>query len=79
MLSEPIHYSSGEEVHAGDRVQYDGTFATIVFVSDGETEEFQPGFEDHSGADRGVVFQDDDGVTTQIGEPDERLYFVDRA
>jgi hypothetical protein len=79
MLSEPILYSSGEEVHAGDRVQYDGTFATIVFVSDGETEELQAGYEDLSGASRGLVLRDDDGSTTQLGEPDERLCFVDRA
>ena len=78
MLAEPMHYSSGEEVHAGDRVQYDGTFATIVFVSDGESEEFQPGYEDYTGNSRGVVIKDDDGATAQIGEPDERLYFVDR-
>lgn len=78
MLAEPMHYSSGEEVHAGDRVQYDGTFATIVFVSDGESEEFQPGYEDYSGTSRGVVIQDDDGATSQLGDPDERLYFVDR-
>jgi hypothetical protein len=79
MLSEPILYSSGDEVHVGDRVQYDGTFATIVFVSDGEGEEFQPGYEDLAGASRGLVLRDDDGSTTQLGEPDERLYFVDRA
>jgi hypothetical protein len=79
MLSEPILYSSGDEVHVGDRVQYDGTFATIVFVSDGESEEFQPGYEDLAGASRGLVLRDDDGSTTQLGEPDERLYFVDRA
>lgn len=78
MLAEPMHYSSGEEVHAGDRVQYDGTFATIVFVSDGESEEFQAGYEDYTGTSRGVVIRDDDGATTQIGEVDERFYFVDR-
>ena len=78
MLAEPMHYSSGEEVHAGDRVQFDGTFATIVFVSDGESEEFQPGYSEYTGSCRGLVFQDDDGATTQLEEPDERLYFVDR-
>lgn len=79
MLAEPMHYSSGEEVHAGDRVQYDGSWATIVFISDGETEEFEPGYEEYSGSSRGLIIRDDDGGTSQIGDPDERLSFVDRS
>lgn len=78
MIVEPFRYSTGEEVHAGDRVQYEGTFATIVFVSDGESEEFSPGYNDYVGATRGIVVLDDDGATMDIGEPDERLSFVDR-
>lgn len=78
MNSEPLHYWTGEEVHAGDRVQYDGTFGTIVFVSDGESEEFSPGYNDYAGCRRGVVVRDDDGATNDVGEPSERLSFVDR-
>jgi hypothetical protein len=76
--TEQLHYTTGEEVHAGDRVQHYGSYATVVFVSNGETEEFSPGFEDHIGSDRGVILCDDDGATTSLGEPDETLAFVDR-
>jgi hypothetical protein len=78
MDSEHLAYLTGEEVHAGDRVQYKGTFATVVFVNDGENEEFSPGYEDHAGSDRGIMICDDDGATTFIGYPDEMLSFVDR-
>lgn len=78
MASAPMQYSTGEEIQAGDRVQYDGTYGTIVFVSDGETEQSAPGYEDYSGSIRGLVICDDDGLTTEVGEPDERLSFVDR-
>jgi hypothetical protein len=73
-----LQYLTGEEIHAGDRVQYSGTYATVVFVSDGDTEESSPGYEDYRGTSRSVVVCDDDGVTTVLGEPDERLYFVER-
>jgi len=73
-----VCYISGEEVHAGDRVQYDGNFSTVVFVSDGEKEEFEPGYEDYTGAERGVLICDDDGETQFIGEPNERLSFLNR-
>jgi hypothetical protein len=78
MGSEPLLYSTGEEVHAADRVQYDRTYATVVFISDGETEEFSPGYEDYTGSSRGVVICDDDGVTLTLGEPDARLSLIDR-
>jgi phenylalanyl-tRNA synthetase beta subunit len=73
-----LHYTSGEEVHASDRVQYDGGYATVVFVSNGETEEFAPGYEDYVGSDRGVVLCDDDGALRTIGDLDPLLQFVDR-
>ena len=79
MDSDLLHYTSGEEVHAGDRVQRDGNFATVVFVSNGESEEFTPGYEEYTGYDRGILLCDDDGVTTFMGDPDEMLAFVDRA
>ncbi len=78
MEAGPLQYLNGEEVHAGDRVQYNGIYATVVFVSDGETEEASPGYEDYAGASRGMLVCDDDGRTTVIGEPDEALSLVDR-
>jgi len=78
MDSDSIHYLSGEEVHAGDRVQYRGSYATVVVVSTGEDQELSPGYEDHSGCDRGIMLCDDDGVTALIREADEHLAFLDR-
>ena len=78
MGSDRLTYLTGEEVHAGDRVQYKGLYGTVVFVNDGETEEFAPGYEDHAGSDRGIMFCDDDGSTNFIGYPHEMLSFVDR-
>lgn len=78
LMESTIHYLSGEEVHAGDRVQYSGNYATVVFVSDGSTEEFAPGYEEYTGSDRGVMVCDDDGATQFIGEPTETLCFLDR-
>ncbi len=78
-MSSLLFYLSGEEVHAGDRIQYNGGYGRVVFVSNGEDEEFAPGFEDYTGSDRGVMICDDDGGTKFVGEPDERLSFVDRS
>ncbi len=78
MDAETLIYVSGEEVHAGDRVQHKGNYATVVFVSNGVSEEYMPGYEDHIGADRGIIISDDDGGTTTLGEPDESLQFIDR-
>ena len=71
-------YITGEEVHAGDRVQWKGDYGRVVFVANGETEEFAPGYEDYSGSDRGIMVCDDDGGLTFISEPDEHLSFIDR-
>jgi len=76
--SDLLHYTSGEEVHAGDRVQHNGSYATVVFVSDGDNEEFSPGYGDYAGVQRGIVLLDDDGNPRTIGDPDERLQFIDR-
>jgi hypothetical protein len=73
-----LQYITGEEVHAGDRVQYKGTYARVVFVSDGEKEEFSPGYEDHTGSDRGMMLCDDDGGSFFVAEPDDLLSFIDR-
>jgi hypothetical protein len=77
-MNSELLYVTGEEVHAGDRIQYKGSYATVVFVSDGETEEFAPGYEDYSGAERGVTLVEDDGTVSSIGEPDEMLAFIGR-
>ena len=63
----------------GDRVQYRGTFGTVVFVSDGETEEFAPGYEDYRGSERRIVVCDDDGGVQSLSEAEEDLVFVERA
>jgi hypothetical protein len=78
MDSAPLLYTTGEEVHAGDRVQYRAVFGTVVYVSDGETCEYATGYEDYSGADRGLMVCDDDGVLNTVGEQDEQLVFVGR-
>jgi len=78
MDSDHLHYISGQEVHAGDRVQHKGSYATVVFVSDGENEEFSPGYEDYTGSDSGILLCDDDGATAFISGPDDMLEFVDR-
>jgi hypothetical protein len=79
MDTELLHYVTGEEVHAGDRVRHNGRYATIVFVSNGEAEEFAPGYEDYAGSQRGVMVCDDDGDTCFIGEPDDLLSLIDRS
>jgi hypothetical protein len=78
MDSVTLNYITGEEIQAGDRIQYDGTYGTVVFVSDGEVEQFTPGYDDYSGSGRGVVVCDDDGVITNVGESDPRLVFMER-
>ncbi len=79
MDSDLLHYITGEEVHAGDRVQRNGEYATVVFVSNGEAEEFSAGYEDYIGSERGVMICDDDGAVQYIGDPDEALEFIDRS
>jgi hypothetical protein len=78
MDAEPLYYITGEEVQLGDRVQYDGTFATVVMVSDGEECQLALGYEDYSGAERGLMICDDDGGLNTIDDTDARLVFVDR-
>jgi hypothetical protein len=78
MDAEQLRYTSGEEVQLGDRVQLSGTFATVVVVSDGEAYQTAPGYEDHAGAERGLMVCDDDGTLTNVDDTDERLVFVER-
>ena len=73
-----ILYITGEEVHAGDRVQHRGDYGRVVFVSNGESSEYSPGYEDYAGSERGVIICNDDGELTTIHEPDEQLSFLDR-
>ena len=78
MESAALYYISGEEVHAGDRVQYKGNYSTVVYVSTGAGEEYAPGYEDYVGSEPGVILCDDDGEATAIGMPDGMLEFIDR-
>ena len=78
MDAELLHYTSGEEILIGDRVQYGGLFATVVVVSDGDTYQLAPGYEDNAGAERGLMICDDDGTLNSISETDEQLTFVGR-
>jgi hypothetical protein len=78
MDAELLHYSSGEDIQLGDRVQYGGTFGTVVVVSDGENYQLASGYEDYSGAERGLMVCDDDGTLNSISETDEQLVFVER-
>ena len=78
MDAELLHYASGEEVQLGDRVQYDGTLATVVVVSDGESYQLASGYEDYAGTERGLVICDDDGTLSTVDDTSERLVFVDR-
>ncbi len=75
---ELLQYTSGEEIQLGDRVQFAGTFATVVVVSDGENYQTAPGYEDYAGVERGVTICDDDGEISTIDDKDERLIFVER-
>ena len=77
-MDSQLQYFSGEEVKAGDRVQLAGIYATVVFVSDGESYEFSPGYEDYVGADRGLVICDDDGGLSTLTEAGPELVFVYR-
>ena len=76
---ETLHYPSGDEIHLGDRIQFDGTYATVVALSDGTDGQYSPGYEDWSGMDRGIVICDDDGGITSLPDGDTRLELVDRS
>jgi hypothetical protein len=78
MDADLLHYMTGEEIQLGDRVQYGGTLATVVVVSDGENYQLAPGYEDRAGAERGLMVCDDDGTLNTITDTDERLTFVGR-
>jgi hypothetical protein len=78
MQCELPYYLSGGHVHAGDRVRYKGSTATVAFVSDGEEGEFSPGYADYHGHEAGIMLCDDDGTMTFIPEPNEDLELVRR-
>ncbi len=76
MNEDRLHYPTGEEVHAGDRVAYGGKTATVAFVSDGDSGEFLPGYEDYTGYERGIMLCDDDSALTFLHEDDDQLELV---
>lgn len=78
METNVLHYLNGNEVHAGDRVRYKGAAANVVFVSDGESGEFLPGYRDYVGYEPGIMLCDDDGEMMFIYDPDENLEFAHR-
>jgi len=78
MDAETLYYTSGEEIQVGDRVQYAGTYANVVVVSDGETCQTAIGYEDYAGVERGVTVSDDDGTLTTVDGMDEQLVFIER-
>jgi hypothetical protein len=78
MGADQLRYTTGEEIELGDRVQFLGTFATVVMVSDGETYQTAPGYEDYAGAEHGVMICDDDGTLNNVDDMDERLVFMER-
>jgi hypothetical protein len=77
-MEAQVQYLSGEDVKAGDRVQLSGNYATVVFVSDGDTYEYTAGYEDYAGSERGLVVCDDDGSLTKLSEPGPDLIFLER-
>ena len=77
-MNSEVLYTTGEEIHAGDRIQHRGIFGTVVVVSAGDNSEFSPGYEDHLGADRGIMVCDDDGIVNFVNEFDEQLSFIGR-
>jgi hypothetical protein len=78
MDAELLNYTTGEEIQLGDRVQFGGTYATVVVVSNGETYQTASGYEDYAGIERGLMVCDDDGTLNTLSETDERLVFVER-
>ncbi len=78
MDATPLLYTTGEEIHIGDRVQYCANYATVVFITDGENSEYANGYEDYIGSERGVMVCDDDGTLNSLGEPNEQLVFMGR-
>jgi len=78
MIVSHLHYLSGAEVHAGDRVRYQDEAGTVVFVSDGEGGEFLSGYMDHQGCEAGIMFCADDGQLTFLSEGHESLELLRR-
>jgi hypothetical protein len=65
-------YSDGHEIHAGDRVTYDGQRGRVAFVAD--RDEFEPGYDWHEYAS-GVMLEFDNGARLLLGAADELLVF----
>lgn len=72
-------YSSGEEIHIGDRVMYAGSLGVVVFVID--RAEYSSGFpaEHWSGYGNGFMIQDEGIGLVMFDEADEDLKLVSHA
>lgn len=71
-------YLSGAAVRIGDRVRHREHFATVVFVSNGDREDFASGYEDYRGHEAGIIISDDDGETTYVRDGDPELEMLHR-
>ena len=75
-MSSP-HYSSGQEIHDGDRVRHMGQPGRIAFVI--ERKEFLPEFpaEQWSHYQRGFMVQEDRGQLFMYEKADEDLQLAE--
>lgn len=69
-------YTDGSELHAGDRVTYNGQPATVVFVID--TDEYSPEFASSAreNLETGFMLRFDNGAMLHLDRADERLVRV---
>ncbi|WP_029190242.1 hypothetical protein [Verrucomicrobium spinosum] len=79
MPPQDKRYYSGEAVHAGDVVRFNGVPTIVVFVNDNR--EYQPGFsaEEWAHLGSGFMLQVENGALVFLEEADEDLDFVCRA
>jgi len=79
MVTKQQRYQSGEDVHAGDVVRYDGVSSVIVLVND--SGEYLPAFTaaDWSYLGTGFLVQQEDGTLIYLKDTDEDLELVQRA
>ncbi len=77
-MSLEVLYLTGDPVCPGDRIQHRGTYGRIVFVTDGDVFQAEPGYDSYAGSERGLMICDDDGSLTFLSEPDDQLELIGR-